>query len=276
MKVYAIIACHNYGHFVADAIKSCLNQTYPTNICIINDGSKDNSAEVILQTLFSKNIEPYSQIINGNVYSIYHSNGNYFIDNDKCVGASDARNLCINLVKDIAEFLLIQDADDISKPNKVERLLKKFRFPGVGMVYADYEIWNTKDDTMVPEFKKPYNQMQLFYECMPHSQCLISMAAAKSVMEESNGFLRLYDPDLHGPAGEGNAAMEDWDCHIRLAEKHMIFHVPELLSVVRVHGNNASSPTKITSEVYQKGYSIIQQKAARREQIHSSNQEISR
>ena len=46
--VSIIINNYNYDLFLADAIDSTLNQTYPhTEVIVVDDGSTDNSREII-------------------------------------------------------------------------------------------------------------------------------------------------------------------------------------------------------------------------------------
>lgn len=50
MKVSIIIANYNYAKYLPTAVESVIDQTYTnTEIIIVDDGSKDNSPEVILQ-----------------------------------------------------------------------------------------------------------------------------------------------------------------------------------------------------------------------------------
>jgi glycosyltransferase involved in cell wall biosynthesis len=42
-----IINNHNYGQFVGQAIRSALAQTHPTQVIVVDDGSTDNSREII-------------------------------------------------------------------------------------------------------------------------------------------------------------------------------------------------------------------------------------
>ena len=47
-KVSIIIPCFNQGKFIKEAIESALNQTYQNiEIICVNDGSSDNSREII-------------------------------------------------------------------------------------------------------------------------------------------------------------------------------------------------------------------------------------
>lgn len=50
MDIAVIIPCHNFGHFLADAIESVLAQTHkPAEIVVILDGCTDSSADVAAQ-----------------------------------------------------------------------------------------------------------------------------------------------------------------------------------------------------------------------------------
>jgi glycosyltransferase involved in cell wall biosynthesis len=228
-NVYAIIANHNYGKYVGQAIESALNQLHPTKVCIIDDGSTDDSVEIIGRAL---NISTDQEI--------NESNGHYFIKQQPCLGASEARNKAINLVWDKADFFLILDADDEAYPDKVQTMLRYF-YPGVAAVYGDYHILNTINGNKVPEYKKPFDVMLLNQECIVHSQSLIKKECLEQVLEDG----RVYDPELHKPR------LKDGKKQIRLARKFMIWHVPQFLSLVRATGENQSSPENITPEIYQ-------------------------
>jgi glycosyltransferase involved in cell wall biosynthesis len=252
--VYAIIANHNYGEYVGKAIKSALGQLHPTKVCIIDDGSTDNSVEVIGEALNIATDQPINE-----------RNGHYFIKQTPCVGASEARNIAMKQVWGKADFFLILDADDEAYENKVQRMLQSFKHPGVGAVYADYHINNTKTGITIPEYKKPFCVELLQRECIVHSQSLISKVCLEQVLESGS----VYDPELHKPRAdsEGNkqhsgAVSEDYDLWLRICEKFMIWHVPEFLSLVRVTGNNQSTPENITPEIFN---------AARQRMIEKAN-----
>ncbi len=113
--VSIIIPCYNHGHFLAQAIESCLAQTYPIHeIIVVDDGSSDNTCEVALQ--FSR------------VTYIHQQNS----------GLAATRNRGIAAAK--GELLQFLDADDMLLPTKIGRSIAVFEaFPTTGIVYTDYE-----------------------------------------------------------------------------------------------------------------------------------------
>lgn len=250
-KVYAIIANHNYGKYVGQAIESALNQLHPTKVCVIDDGSTDNSVEVIGAAL---NIDTDKEI--------NEKNGHYFIKQNPCLGASEARNKAMSLVWDKADYFLILDADDEAYPEKVQTMLRHF-YSGVAAVYADYHILNTRTGNKVPEFKKPFDATLLNHECIVHSQSLLKKKCLEKVLE--NG--KVYDPELHKPRlkdgkkQHSGAVMEDYDLWLRLSKHFLIWHVPEFLSLVRATGENQSSPENITPEIYSSAREYMRRKS---------------
>ncbi|TGE06317.1 glycosyltransferase [Hymenobacter fodinae] len=85
--VSIIITCYNYGHFLADAIESALNQTYKyKEIVVVDDGSTDNTREVVAT---------YPEV----VYIYQHNQG-----------LSAARNT--GITRSRGRYLVFLDADD--------------------------------------------------------------------------------------------------------------------------------------------------------------------
>jgi glycosyltransferase involved in cell wall biosynthesis len=112
--VSIIIPCFNASRWLSEAINSCLQQTYPNiEIIVINDGSTDNSLEII------KSFE--KQII---WKSIPHSGGNF------------ARNLGFNLSQ--GEYIQFLDADDYISPEKIARQVSFLETTQLDIVYGDW------------------------------------------------------------------------------------------------------------------------------------------
>jgi glycosyltransferase involved in cell wall biosynthesis len=96
-KVSIIIPCYNSGKHISDTINSVINQTYKNlEIIIIDDGSTDNSVEII------------NSINDERIILLRQENK----------GASCARNLGITSSK--GDFIQFLDSDDLISHNKIE------------------------------------------------------------------------------------------------------------------------------------------------------------
>src|ERR1700752_3699749 len=97
--VSIIIPCYNAEKYIDRSIESILNQTYKDfEIIIINDGSTDNSEEVIKKYLTLDNRVKYLKQVNQ--------------------GVSATRNKGIELAK--GEILAFLDSDDVWEPENLE------------------------------------------------------------------------------------------------------------------------------------------------------------
>jgi len=129
-KVSIIIPCFNQGKYVKDAIESALNQTYKSiEIICINDGSSDNSSEVISNF---KNI--------------------VFIDLKENKGVINARNTAIDA--STGEYILPLDADDKIEPTYIEKAVEILENkPEIGIVYCKARFFGQKTKEWdLPEF----------------------------------------------------------------------------------------------------------------------------
>ncbi|MBF2004720.1 MAG: glycosyltransferase family 2 protein [Chlorogloeopsis fritschii C42_A2020_084] len=106
MKVSVIISNYNYARYLPTAIDSVLTQTYPNfEIIIVDDGSKDNSREVIAQL---------EQTAPDKIKAIYQPNQ----------GQGAAFNTGFEAASgDVIAFL---DADDVWQPQKLQRIVEEF------------------------------------------------------------------------------------------------------------------------------------------------------
>lgn len=112
-KVSILIPCYNADRWVAQAIESALNQTYPhTEVIVVDDGSTDRSLEIIKR--FSDRI-------------IWRTQPNQ--------GGNAARNELLRLSS--GDWLQYLDADDYLMPNKIEQQVEFLASrPNVDVVYS--------------------------------------------------------------------------------------------------------------------------------------------
>ncbi len=249
-----IICNHNYGKYILDALDSAINQTYPSlQICIIDDGSTDNSWEIIDKALFKNYEHQITQLpSNVTIKQRIDNNRKYSaIKLPNSVGPSYARNIGIESSINETDYYIILDADDIAMPNKVERFVQKFlQFPETGVVYADYDILNIHTGNIIREYKEPYSRNRLLQECIVHSGAGINKQALLAVRDEF-GF---YDVNLR--------CAEDFDLWLRISDRFAICHIPESLTFVRVHSENATYSVK--NEVWQQCWQRVQAKTQAR------------
>ena len=131
--VTLLIANYNYAHYIESAVQSAINQDYdgPIQVCVINDGSTDDSWSVIRSMCRADDTPIITQNISENrtLIAINRENG----------GASVARNTGIDYTWDFTDIYGILDADDYYYESKVRKCVDKLieNQPHVGVVYAD-------------------------------------------------------------------------------------------------------------------------------------------
>lgn len=243
-NVCVVIANYNYGRFIKDAIDSVFNQTHKCGMVVINAGSTDNSWDIIKEYF----IGCEENIQNGITFMLKNEGTPQLAINiPDQVGPSAARNIGIFNMKDYAHYFQILDADDYMYPTKVEKLLKKAKSDSrIGVVYADYDILNVETGNTITEYKEPFSASRLLNECIVHSGSLINTKALLSVQDQFG----LYDEEMR--------TAEDYDLWMRIAKKWLICHVPEPLTLVRVHRDN--STFTVNNEVWNRNWLRIRQK----------------
>ena len=132
MKVSVIIPTFNHSIYITKCIESVLNQTYKNIECIIiNDGSTDNTEEILISL---KKIYP-SLIIKSK------DNG----------GLSSARNA--GILTSTGELICFLDSDDYWLPckvqNQVESILKGFDCVFSGYKFVDENYIETESNEFV-------------------------------------------------------------------------------------------------------------------------------
>jgi glycosyltransferase involved in cell wall biosynthesis len=111
LEVDIVISNHDYGAFVTDAIESACRQTHPgVNVIVVDDGSTDNSREVLRR--FEDRVE-----------IVLKENG----------GQASALNAGIARCR--GEVVMFLDADDMLRPHAAERVAECFADdPGLAKV----------------------------------------------------------------------------------------------------------------------------------------------
>ncbi len=186
-EVSVVIPLYNQAAFVKDAIDSLLNQTFKNfEVIVVNDGSTDNSLEVVKELQ-----EKYKEL-------------DLKIINQKNCGLSCARNRGIKESK--SSLILPLDADDKLSFDAIEEYLKGFKESSADIIVADTQNFGesshygekSKLDFLVLPYENKFNYCALY---------------KKRVWEEVGG----YKLNMDG-------GYEDWEFWISCYERGYKFH----------------------------------------------------
>ena len=176
MKFSVVIPLYNKAPYVAKAIGSVLSQTFTDyELVIVDDGSKDNSAEIAARV-----IEGYA---------------NCRLLKQENAGVSMARNNGVAVSQ--GEYLCFLDADDWWEPAFLEEMSHLIEnFPEAGIYGTNYTIVNeTKHKTRVAKvgvgegFEKGYvNYCHVYASTMYMPLWTGAVCVPRSVFDEMQGF----------------------------------------------------------------------------------------
>lgn len=125
--VSIITPVYNSEQYIGDTIKSVLAQTHSNwEMLIADDCSRDNTAEVIKQ---------------------FDDSRIKYIKLEKNSGAAVARNEALEKAK--GKHIAFLDADDMWKPEKLEKQLKFMEKNNIGFSYTGYEILRDGENKIV-------------------------------------------------------------------------------------------------------------------------------
>ncbi|WP_394676574.1 glycosyltransferase family 2 protein [uncultured Sphingobacterium sp.] len=207
IEVTILMAAFNASKFIADSIKSALNQTFQNfELLIINDGSTDNT-ETIIQSFHDPRIR--------------------VIKNETNRGLIESRNIA--LLEAQGNFIAILDSDDIAIPDRLEKQLNAFQNnPDLAVVGSRALIIDQNGNetgerldvfTDIDKIK-----ITLFFEnTIVHSSTMIKT----KIFKEVNGY-------------QGDILIEDYDLFYRISQKYAIENLEDYLVKYRIHGTNIS------------------------------------
>ncbi len=208
--VSVLIPNYNYAKYVGAAIRSVQAQTLPAfEIIVIDNGSTDNSLEVL--RAFGDTIRLVSQ---------------------ENRGQGGARNRGLQEAR--GEFIAFLDADDVWLPEKLEKQMKLFADPGVGLVYGGMTVVDADLNTVLPvEYMAPTRRGDVLEIFALSSEAVVRGGESTCVIRRSVfSQTGLFDLELSISAG--------WDMYRKIASVCRFDFVPKTIALYRRHGNNAS------------------------------------
>jgi glycosyltransferase involved in cell wall biosynthesis len=161
--VSVVIATHNYGRYLAGAVRSVLAQTFTDfEVLIIDDGSSDDTPEVVRPFLEDPRIR-------------YHRKEQQ--------GQPKAKNTGIRL--STASLIAFLDADDQWLPEKLERQVGRFaEDPEVGVVYAERLLMDPEGQELEWNRRPLYRGKILPQMFLDNFICFSSVVVRRAVFEE--------------------------------------------------------------------------------------------
>ncbi len=208
IKVTVYIPSYNYGKFLAKSISSVLRQTFTDwELIVINDGSPDNTAEVL------KEFEHCHKI------KIVHQQNK---------GLTVSNNIALRLAQ--GKYVMRLDADDYLDENALlvmSAILDKR--PAIGLVYPDYYLIDAHDHIIEIIRRKKIGEEVTILDLPAHGACTM---IRKSCLLELGGY------------NETLTCQDGYDLWLRFVEKYDVYNVNVPLFYYRRHGNNLTENTK--------------------------------
>lgn len=223
--ISVIMPSYNHTRFIGDAIKSVLEQSFADiELIVVDDGSRDSSADVIRQ--------------------IQDSRFRYRILKEN-VGACAAMNIALDMTR--GRYIAVCNSDDEWHP---EKLSKQYSLltdnPKLGAVFSDVKWIGDSGHPLrmeqLPFFKFVFRQknrsrLSWIRDLLEGGNCLChpSILIRKEVYERVGN----YDNRLR--------QLPDLDMWIRLLQQYDIFVMQEALVAFRIHDDNTSAPNASSS-----------------------------
>lgn len=195
---------HNYGQYIHKSIQSVLNQNFKDyELIIIDDGSTDNSREIIEQHRNDSRVK-----------IIYQQNKGLNVTNNIAIKASSG------------DYVIRLDADDYLDENAILILYQNVQKNNYDMIFPDYYIID-EDDNLISTIRRHdfQNDVKLYDE-PAHGACtLIRKKCLKEVCFYSNEF----------------SCQDGYDIWLKLVNKYKIGNVNLPLFYYRQHAHSMSS-----------------------------------
>lgn len=212
-RVVALIPCYNPRRYIRETVESLLQQTRKVDLIVVMDDGSTDGFESEIQDL----VETHDNLI------IHH--------NPRNLGVSSTRN--IGFERYAADFYILNDADDISLPDRVERtILFMQAHPNCGIVGGFVEYINsqgkvfgkgTQIDCITEEDSRRYRESMKPLGLFTPTVCLRGRMLRETGLRFDEKLSMSEDIDLWNRVLESG-----WD----------VLAIPDFLSQYRFHGNS--------------------------------------
>lgn len=217
-KISIIMASYNYANYISEAIESVINQTYKDwELIVIDDGSSDNSVEIIEQ--FVKKDNRIKLFIN-----------------EKNLGLAKTLQKGIELSS--AEWIAFLESDDIFTPNSLEEKVNAI-ISGADLIFTDFEMIGDKDK--IKNFQKYFEDIKSNFIRLDKSAFIENFPAIIAKANIISGFSsvmtkkELLKKCKFNPLCKASLDHYLW---AQLSSFAKIYYINKKLSYWRIHNNS--------------------------------------
>lgn len=206
-KVSIIIPCYNSEKYLTECLDSILKQDVEKEIICVNDGSTDQTLDILRQF-----VTDYSEV---NVLDMPNS------------GAPAARNAGFSMAT--GAYINYTDADDVMLPGKLQKQLAAFA-DEVDIVISDYELRDQEliNTIAITDFQNLIENPLEMAICSVVST--MGPVYRKTVVERVGG----YNVDL--------TSAQDWEFNLKIVLEGFVWaYVPEVLHYHREVAHSISA-----------------------------------
>src|SRR5215211_7191977 len=205
-RVSVVIPCYNQAHFLGEAIRSVLYQTYQDfEVIVVNDGSEDNTEEVASAYVAG---DPRVRLIT-----------------QQNRGLAESRNR--GLAEARGEYVVFLDSDDLLLGEALELGARELAaHPGCAFVSGQYRAVAADGSFFWRPYDPPVEQdgyLMLLQYCFGMPAVVMYR---RWVFGEVGGFDGSVD------------AAADWDLYLRIARRFPIYHHGRVVAEYRQHGTS--------------------------------------
>ncbi len=243
--ISVIVASYNYEKLIGGALDSILNQTYKNyEIVVVDDGSRDNSVEVI-----KRYVKKYD-----NVFLYMHEGG---------VNKGLSETVQLGLEKARGDYVAFCESDDSWTPDYLEEKIRIInRYPNVAIISNNIELIGEKSDEFVARERYINGVHDLLipgcnFLATWDNDMMNIVPTFSCVMIKRKIFKGLnFDSPI--------PAWLDWWLYKQILQHHKLYYCPKKVTIWNAHGdsfNNANSSNnndyKKTNDVFQAKYREI-------------------
>ena len=220
MKISVITASYNYECYIKETIESVINQTYTNwELIIVDDGSKDNSVEVIKE--YCKK--------DTRIKLFQHENGE---------NRGLAETVQLALKQATGDWIVFLESDDTITSDYLEEKIKIANTnPEIGLIFNNINLFG--DEERINKFNKGYiPHMQETLEKVGNCNKLIKLFKNKGIQNLIPTFSvvmikpdLLKDVDYNSP----NKPALDFYLWLQIAKKTKYYYIDKKLTNWRMH-----------------------------------------